>query len=198
MKKKLICITGADGSGKSTLIESLKQHYRDVYVATIWDLMGSKIKALPFKNKREVDEFLCTLTPGSRLLFLAHAMKYSIDLALASDAPVILIDSYYYKYFASELVLGADEKLVKALQQAFPVPDVTVELILTVEESARRKKYFSRYECGLAEKPDAESFIRFQKSVSENWKLFEKKDWHPVDAMVTPQEVLDETLKRLR
>jgi thymidylate kinase len=122
MTKKIICITGMDGTGKSTLIKGLKEHLDSCYVATIWDLMASPVKGLPFKSKQEIDNFLCELSPDSRLLFLAHAMKYAIDKALLSSVNNILIDSYYYKYFASELALGAVEALTGSWQKYFLNP----------------------------------------------------------------------------
>jgi thymidylate kinase len=92
-------------------------------------------------------------------------MKYAIDKAMESEKTTILIDSYYYKYFACERVLGADDKLIKTILPAFPQPDIVIELTLPLNEVLNRKKLFSRYECGLSDKPGSESFIVFKKKV---------------------------------
>jgi thymidylate kinase len=197
MPKRLICITGLDGTGKSTLIEGIRTHITSVYLSTIWDLMTDPVKGLPFKSKQQVDNFLCELTPDSRLFFLAHAMKYSIDKALKSRKENILIDSYYYKYFASELILGADSRMVDALQQVFPKPDFVFELVLPPEEAARRKSHFSRYECGLSKKPGMTQFLDFQKKVTFVWDLFDSNTWQRIDARMSSGNVLNETLKHL-
>lgn len=198
MAKRIICITGLDGIGKSTLIEGIKKHYASLYQSTIWDLMTNPVKGLPFKSKQEIDNFLCELTPDSRLFFLAHAMKYSIDKACSSDKENILIDSYYYKYFASELALGADKRMVIALQEAFPQPDYVIELVLPLEEVVKRKKQYSRYECGLSDQPGAGSFLAFQKKVMIAWNRFDTSDWRKIDATLSPDQVLNETLKQLK
>jgi dTMP kinase len=197
INKRLVCITGMDGSGKSTLIQGVKEFLAPVYMVTIWDLLNDPVKGLPFKSKEEVDNFLCGLTSGSRLFFLAHAMKYAIDKALESEKTTILIDSYYYKYFASERVLGADDKLIKTLEPAFPQPDIVIELILPLNEVLNRKKLFSRYECGLSDNPGSESFIDFQKKVMKAWDIYDIHAWKKVNASGNAALVLQETLKYL-
>ncbi len=172
MFKKHICITGKDGTGKSTIIKKLAQHYKSTYVATIWNLLENPVNGIPFNSKQDVDNFLCGLTPDSRLLFLAHAMKYSIDKAFESKKEVIITDGYYYKYFASEKVLGASQKLMDSLMECFPVPDVIIEIDLPLEIAANRKLQFSRYECGLKLSASLENFMAFQTNVYKAWDMF--------------------------
>jgi len=160
--------------------------------------MTDPVKGLPFQSKQQVDNFLCELTPDSRLFFLAHAMKYSIDKAFESDKKSILIDSYYYKYFASELILGADKRMVLDLQQVFPQPHVVIELVLPVEESVKRKSHYSRYECGLSNQPGASSFLDFQRRVRGAWEQIETSNWQQVDARMSPGDVLNETLTHIK
>ncbi len=184
-----------DGTGKSTLIKGILNHYGDFYHASIWDLMASSAKGLPFKSKTDIDNFLCSLTPDSRLLFLSHCLKYALDIAMQSKLNTILIDSYYYKYFATEKALGANEKLICSLQDAFLKPNLVVELILPVEIASQRKKSFSRYECGLVSKPDVSTFIDFQKRALAEWCRFDKTNWHQIDAQIDVEFTLAETLK---
>ncbi|MBN1182876.1 MAG: hypothetical protein JXB49_11350 [Bacteroidales bacterium] len=194
--KKTICITGMDGTGKSTLIKSLAALYPSCYIATIWDLMTSQNKGIPFNSKKDIDDFLCGLTPDSRLLFLAHAMKYSIDKALESYCEVVIIDSYYYKYFAMEKALGANVRLIESLIESFPIPDIVLELVLPIDVAFERKTKFSNYECGLF--TDVSHFKSFQAKVFEAWEMYDRDgNWHMINARKNPDEVLAEARKYL-
>ncbi len=192
--KKLICITGMDGSGKTTLINLLASQIENVYVANIWDLLKNKETFLPFQSKAQIDRFLCALTPDSRLLFLAHALKFSIDKAFASNKTAILFDSYFYKYFATELTLGADNELIQSLILSFPQPDFVFDLELDLTESAKRKKNFSAYECGI-NAPNEQNFVHFQQKVKANWAIFKNQNWFQLSSLQTPsalaQTILD-------
>ncbi|MBN2484412.1 MAG: hypothetical protein JXB34_00415 [Bacteroidales bacterium] len=194
MDKKIICITGADGAGKSTVIKTLQEKLAPVYLATIWDLLGLDAGGVLFKSKAEVDQYLCSLTPGSRLLFLAHAMKYATDKAMESKRQIILIDSYYYKYFVSELSLGANKEHTILLQDMFPPAGITIKLELPAKAAAERKQYFSRYECGLEKIPDQQKFIKFQESLPPYWQIFENNNWHKIDAEKPIDMVISEVL----
>ena len=191
-KARLISITGMDGVGKSTLIESLAAKIPDSRLADIWDLLASPISSLPFQNKRQIDNFLCALTPDSRLLFLAHALTWSIDTAMQSEAKTILFNGYYYKYFASELALGANLPLVSCLAARFPKPDLVIRLELDIAEAVNRKQVLSRYECGLAKKPSLEVFIDHQKQILKQWEHFSSERWQVLDASKSPDTILAE------
>lgn len=192
--KKLVCITGMDGTGKSTLVGLLAAAYPEAHVANIWDLLDSGEQSLPFKSKRDIDNFLCALTSDARLLFLAHALKYSVDMAFASQKKLVIANAYFYKYFATELALGAQPKLVRALQESFPEPDLVVELVLPPEEAAGRKTVLSRYECGLANPPNTASFLTFQEKASAEWANFEGENWVTLDARQSPQLLFEKTV----
>ncbi len=191
---KIICITGIDGAGKDTLLELLSENLKSVTIVDIWDILDQTNENQLFKSKKDIDDYLCSLSPDSRLLFLAHALKFSIDKALLSTNKYILLNAYYYKYFATELSLGASPELVKQLSKQFPDPDITFYLDVDVSITAERKKRFSRYECGLVENPNKSSFINAQTKAKEEWSLFDSSKMITIDASKSPEQIFVEVL----
>ena len=61
--KKLIAITGNDGTGKSTLIAHLLNSHPEMREVSIWDPMSAGL----FESKSEIDNYLCQLTPNARV-----------------------------------------------------------------------------------------------------------------------------------
>ncbi len=192
-KPTIICVTGPDGSGKSTLIANLVNTLSNAVEVTIWDALNNDQVAL-FSTKRDVDHYLCLLSPDARLLFLAHALKYAVDTAMESGIETIILNAYYYKYFASEATLGADIKLIKTLVSTFPIPDKTIFLSLPPEMCASRKKHLSRYECGCKE-ATLENFIDFQKKTALVFKSYKQPEWFVLNAEHSPEVLKEKTLK---
>ena len=192
---KIICITGLDGTGKSTLVNHLARHLPGSEIVTIWDGLRSEKGSLPLKSKRDMDRYLCGLTTNARWLFLAHAMKSAMDQALFSGKKTILIDGYYYKYLVSEMVYGVDEKLVDGIVHVYPTPDVTLAVNLDLELIVERKQQFSGYESGLVDHPDKETFIAHQRKVHQKWHLLDKKGWYILDGRNSEEKLVDQTLE---
>lgn len=193
--RKIVCITGMDGTGKSTLVKKLSETFPSSFVSNIWDIIEGDMKIVLFQSKRDIDSYLCSLSPDSRLLFLAHALKFSIDRALSFDNEIIIINAYYYKYFATELALGASEKLVSALIDNFPDPTCVIHLSLPPEMAAARKDVYSRYECGISKKPNSSEFIEFQNKVATKWDKFSSNTWHKIDARLSVEQITQESIR---
>ena len=187
---KIIAITGADGTGKSTLCRNLCFKYPDFKEVSIWDAMDGSL----FHTKKDIDDYLCLLSPNARLLFLSHALIQALDMARNSGASTLLLNGYYYKYFASELALGADTKLVDKMIEAFPVPDLIIELLGDPNISFERKDKLSRYECGL-QTPSFETFQEFQKKVVVEFQNFDRSKWKSISTELTIDEVFNECIK---
>ncbi|MFC4636052.1 dTMP kinase [Dokdonia ponticola] len=192
-KPIIICITGPDGSGKSTLVSHLVATLPNAIEVTVWDALNNGDVAL-FSSKKDIDQYLCLLSPDARLLFLAHALKYATDKALDSGKELIILNAYYYKYFASEAVLGANEGLIHTLASAFPTPDRTIFLSLSPAISAVRKNQLSRYECGCKE-ATVENFIDFQKKATLAFEAYIQPDWFVLNTEESLEVIKDKTLK---
>lgn len=191
----IICITGLDGSGKSTLIGNLVSELPNAIEVTIWDALNNTEAAL-FSNKKDIDTYLCTLSAAARLLFLAHALKYALDKALESSAETILLDAYYYKYFASETALGTDIESIQMLEALFPSPDKIIFLSVSPEIRASRKKHLSRYECGCSD-ATKENFINFQKKVSKAFEKYIQPNWFILESEKSSESLKEKALKIL-
>jgi len=188
--KKMIAITGADGTGKSTLSEYLchcKSNFQEV---SIWDAMDSNL----FHSKKDIDNYLCSLEPNARLLFLSHALEQALAKGKASEAEVLVLNGYYYKYFASEMALGADKDLAHKLISFFPAPNLVIKLEATEEIAFSRKEKLSRYECGTQSAIES-NFVSFQKKVSNEWGSFDQTHWKFISSDFPKETVFSKALE---
>lgn len=143
----------------------------DTAVATIWQSMEDNHRL--FNSKEDVLKYMAGLSVDSRVLFLAHSLRYALDKALKSNAKTVLIDGYYFKYFAPELALGANETLVRQLISQFPEPDLILRLQLDPSIAYSRKKKVTPYECGFNAAVSEENFVAFQNQVLDRWNFFD-------------------------
>lgn len=165
--KRIICITGIDGSGKTSTISQLTKSINNCKVVTIWDIMKSPeiFKQLPFKNREQVDQYLSILHPSSRIYFLFHCLEEAIQLALEENVETIILDGYWYKYYASEVAYGNDKEKILSMTYAFPKPDSIFYLEVDFELLAKREKQYSGYESGYSD-ITKDNFISFQTKSS--------------------------------
>jgi len=182
---KLLCIIGPDGSGKSSLINAVKLHLQDATIMTIWDLMKEPVmnSIVPFKKPEEVDNYMSYLHHESRSLFLIHCLAEAKELARQKGSSFILTDSYWYKYYATELAHGASSEYLDKLVSVFEKPDYIFYITAEEKLTAERKKSFSRYECGFAQEINEQSFMKFQQSaIGHLQKLMQNIPYKPLKA----------------
>jgi len=164
----IVCVTGPDGSGKSTqvgaLAERLRRDGRSVAISTIWDAIFDPAfagRAL-FGTPAQADAYLELLDSTARMYFLCHALQESLVRARARETDVVLLNAYWYKYYAVEVAHGGDAPALRTIASVLPEPDVTFYLRLSPARAARRKEEFTGYETGFAPARTAAAFESFQ------------------------------------
>ncbi len=170
----LICVTGPDGSGKTTQIARLAERLEGrgkvkAAAVTIWDLLLDPASRgrVAFRTPAEVDSYLEILHPTSRALFLYHCLYEALRLALRRKAQVLLLNAYWYKYYAVEVAHGGSPEELRSLARIFPQPALTFYLRVDPEEAFRRKAGLSGYETGFASPRSREAFVSFQGKAQE-------------------------------
>ena len=189
-----ICMTGGDGSGKSTQIASLTKFFEQRKIATaavsVWDAFTDPavVAAMPIAERSDIYGYLKLLGPNSRPHFLFHALHLSLERALERRPQVLLLDGYWYKYFAAEIAHGADPAVLRSLAGAFPEPNVTFHLAIGAQDALRRKFRHSDYESGYGD--DAQAFLDFQEGVQHVLiGLAMELGWIDIEAQQPPEVV---------
>lgn len=200
-RQSLVCIAGGDGSGKTTQVArvaaAFEAHGQTVAPVTIWDAFLDPAVAtkLPFRPA-DVYGYLKVLNPLSRAHFLFHAIHLAFDLATKRDADVILLNAYWFKYFATEVAHGGDPEALRGLAAGFPTPDHVFYLRISPSDALARKGRRSDYESGYG---DEQQFLLFQqRSHAVLAGLAAELGWADLDGTQTTSAITEQILDRLR
>ncbi len=198
--KRLICIAGGDGSGKTTQIArlsaALQAQGHAIAPVTIWDafLDTSVASKLPFRSA-DIYGYLKLLSPVSRAHFLFHALHLALELAGRRDADTVLLNAYWYKYFATEVAHGGEPSVLRQLAAGFPEPDLTFYLTISPPDALARKRQRSDYESGYG---DADEFLAFQeRSQATIDTLADEFAWIRLDGATAPTDLTTAMLERI-
>ncbi|MCP9619081.1 aminotransferase class III-fold pyridoxal phosphate-dependent enzyme [Nocardia otitidiscaviarum] len=201
-RKRMICIAGGDGSGKTTQVARLASVFESqgqtVAAVTIWDaFLDPAVSAkLPFDRPDAIYGYLKVLTPLSRTHFLYHAMQLALDLAARRGPDVVLMNSYWYKYFATEVAHGGDPAVLRALASGFPEPDLTFHLRISPRDALARKRKRSDYESGYG---DEHEFLEFQQRSHDALAgLSAELGWTELDGTAPAGDITTTILEQLR
>lgn len=125
--KKIVVITGPDGSGKSTLIKkwvqlASEQSKLKIQEVSIWaPLFQEPVRSSFPISPNQIDTYLAALDTKARALFLSHALEQALEMAYRNPkSDLLFVNGYWMKYFACETVHGGDEKWLLDLAALFP------------------------------------------------------------------------------
>ncbi len=181
MMSKFIVLEGIDGSGKSSVIRSIKEENSDYhYTQEPTDSEPGKLakEAADRKHSPYLDLFL----------YLADRVQHTeqIEEILKKGKPVIC-DRYWGSTSAYQAATKEiDLKFTESIQMPFILePDLTILFDVSPEISLKRissRESKSKYE-----------HLDFLKRVRHNYlQLAKKYDWEIIDAGKDPKEVLSE------
>jgi thymidylate kinase len=199
----LIAVVGTDGAGKSTVTrlvsQALERDGRSVTHIDRWHIVDNPLyPAARFMRPDVPDTRLCVaeMPNPTRFLFLV----WSIGLALlgrktpsdGAGTGIEMLDGYWMKHAASEIVYGVDGDWAEQVVSALPVPDVVVYLRIEPEAAWDRKDGdIVPYECGMDESCSRDRFLAHQDAIQlllDGWAA--RQGWIVVDAARSLPEVV--------
>lgn len=188
----LIALIGTDGAGKSTqsdaLVDYLQSNGRSVVRFSMWDILEERFPEHRFigSPREEIRVCISEMRGTSRILFLFWMMAAAFEDARRQTSGAIgILDGFWQKHAAVEMVHGVPGMLVEQLGAIFPEPDLTFHLDVDPELSLQRKlgKSITPYECGNDPSLSETAFLRHQHAVrSILTDMGAGKDWVRIDA----------------
>ena len=179
---KLIVVEGADGSGRSTQIELLKDYLEGHGHATV---------NVGLRRSTLVSEELQEAKRGNVLGETTRSLFYATDFADQLETRIIpamkagfvvLADRYIYTLMARDIVRGADRDWVRSLYGVALVPDLVVYLRVNpaqlVERNLRKNATLDYWEAGMDlgfSRDIFDSFMRYQRLIQKEFGLMQKE-----------------------
>lgn len=172
LKGKLIVLEGADGSGRSTQIEMLKDWLENLGYGTV---------NVGLKRSTLVAEELEAAQQGNILSHTTRSLFYATDFADQLENNIIpalragfvvIADRYIYTLMARDIVRGANPTWVKSLYSIALKPDAVFYLRVSpqtlVERNFRKNATLNYWESGMdigLSRDMFESFMKFQRLI---------------------------------
>ncbi|MDF2825025.1 MAG: tmk 1, partial [Mycobacterium sp.] len=151
---------------------------------------------MPIKGPSDIYGYLRLLGPDSRLHFLFHALHLALQRAREQRPQLLLLDGYWFKYFAADVAHGADPVVLRNLAVSFPIPDMTFHLVLGTDEALSRKTNRSDYENGFSD--GAQDFLAFQGRMRVVLQgLARDLGWIEVDARRRPADITTSMIEQI-
>jgi dTMP kinase len=199
--KMLVAIVGSDGAGKTTiskaLVHALNQMGRPARCVERWDIIANRAfpSARFLKNDLpDIRSCVADMPPQSRFLFLLWSMSLALsgEICPNREDEIIILDGYWMKHAASEVVYGLAPEWVISVAAGLPEPQVVLRLNLTPEQAwSRKQRDIVPYECGMDESCSRESFLGHQtrlQAVLDQWSG--RYGWIDINAASPLQAVL--------
>ena len=198
---KLIVIEGADGSGRSTQIELLRDFLEGRGHATV---------NVGLRRSTLVSEELLEAKKGNVLGEITRSLFYATDFAdqlenrilpALKGGFIVLADRYIYTLMARDIVRGADRDWVRSLYEIALVPDLVIYLRVSpsqlVERNLHKNATLDYWEAGMdlgLSRDIFDSFVRYQKLIHNEFTFMQQEyGFHLVNGNRSIRAVARET-----
>ncbi|BDV44085.1 thymidylate kinase [Geotalea uraniireducens] len=201
----LIVIEGADGSGRSTQMELLRDFLENRGHATL---------NVGLRRSTLVSEELAEAKKGNVLGEITRSLFYATDFADQLENRIIpalkagfivLADRYIYTLMARDIVRGADREWVRSLYGMALIPHLVIYLRVSpgqlVERNFRKNATLDYWESGMdlgLSRDIFDSFIRYQRLIQKEFALMEHEyGFHMVNGNRSVRSVAGEIFARV-
>lgn len=179
---KLIVIEGADGSGRSTQIDLLRDCLeREGHATVNVGLRRSTLVAAELNQAKQGN----ILGETTRSIFyatdFADQLENRIIPALRAGF-IVLADRYIYTLMARDIVRGADREWERALYGIALVPDLVIYLRVSpaqlVERNFRKNPTLDYWEAGMdlgLSRDIFDSFMRYQRLIQREFSRMQEE-----------------------
>ena len=202
---KLIVIEGADGSGRSTQIEILRDSLENKGHATV---------NVGLRRSTLVSEELLAAKQGNVLGEITRSLFYATDFADQLENRIIpalragfivLADRYIYTLMARDIVRGADREWLRSMYGMALVPDLVIYLKVSpsqlVERNLHKNSTLDYWESGMdlgLSRDSFDSFIRYQRMIQKEFALLQSEfDFSVVNGNLSVRGVAREISSRV-
>ena len=200
LRGQLIVVEGADGSGRSTQMDLLRNWLERRGYPTV--NVGLKRSMLV---SRELEQAMRGNILGTRTLSLFYATDFADQLengiipALRSGF-VVLADRYIYTLMARAIVRGVDPAWIRDVYSIALVPDAVFYLAVSpkilVERNLRKHNVLDYWESGMDMHRSSNmysSFIEYQRLIQKEFKAMQKLyEFDTVDGNRSPRSIQHE------
>jgi dTMP kinase len=202
---RLIVIEGADGSGRSTQMEILRDSLENKGHATV--NVGLRRSSLVSDELQEAKQ-------GNVLGEITRSLFYATDFADQLENRIIpalragfivLADRYIYTLMARDIVRGADRRWVRSLYGIALVPDLVVYVKVSpaqlIERNLRKNATLDYWESGMdlgLSRDSFDSFIRYQRLIQKEFSQMQAEyDFTTVNGNLSVSAVAREISSRV-
>jgi dTMP kinase len=200
LRGQLIVVEGADGSGRSTQMDLLRNWLERRGYPTV--NVGLKRSMLV---RRELEQAMQGNILGTRTLSLFYATDFADQLenriipALRSGF-IVLSDRYIYTLMARAIVRGVDAAWIRDVYSIALVPDAVFYLAVSpkilVERNLRKHNVLDYWESGMDRHRTSNmysSFIEYQRSIQKEFKAMQNHyGFDTVDGNRSPRSIQHE------
>lgn len=172
----IVALDGPDGAGKSTqarlIVAWAREHGLSARAVGKWEIFEPGVvpeaRFLRGTDQLELRVCIAEMPSPARMLFLGWMNSMAAERARQANADLVVLDGYWVKHAASELLMGCEPGLVAAITDSMAPVDLLVYLDVTPEEALRRKdRDLAPYECGTDPECHPDRFLSHQAAVRQ-------------------------------